>query len=65
MGSRPSRAIPKAVKMVLVAPLLTLATKGLYQEDTRLAPVLTVFLFFIVVVFLLLRKTSTNWPKFY
>ena len=28
MGSRPGRAIPKAVKMVLVAPLLTLATKG-------------------------------------
>ena len=28
MGSRPSCAIPKAVKMVLVAPLLTLATNG-------------------------------------
>ena len=35
MGSRPGRAIPKAVKMVMVAPLLMLATKGKYQEDTR------------------------------
>ena len=34
MGSGHARAIPKAVKMVLVARLLTLATKG-YQEDTR------------------------------
>ena len=28
MGSRPRRAIPKALKMVLVAPLLKLALKG-------------------------------------
>ena len=28
VGSRPGRAIPKALKMVLVAPLLTLALKG-------------------------------------
>ena len=28
MGSRPGCAIPKALKMVLVAPLLTLALKG-------------------------------------
>ena len=28
VGSGPGRAIPKALKMVLVAPLQTLATKG-------------------------------------
>ena len=28
MGSRPGSAIPKVFKMVLVAPLLTLALKG-------------------------------------
>ena len=32
MGSRPGRAIPKALKMVLVAPLLTLALKGSASE---------------------------------
>ena len=35
MGLRPSRAIPKAIKMVLVAPLLTLTTKWQYQEDAK------------------------------
>ena len=35
------------------------------MADLRLAPVVTVFCFSMLLFFLLLRKKSTNWPKFY
>ena len=37
MSSRPGRAIPKALKMVLVAPLLTLALKGSARRQIKVS----------------------------
>ena len=48
MGLHPGRAIPKALKMVLVAPLLTLALKG-YSEVAFIEPLTHIMVIFVVL----------------
>ena len=59
MGSRPGFAIPKAIKMVLVAPLLTLATKRVVPGRYKKAGEYSIFVMSHLKLYMLSVSNAT------